>query len=95
MNYTQNGPSSYTDYFRKSPSKQYQTTLLSTKDGLTHTKFSDTSMLVLDTSELSIKPAFNRSEPSVALNNYVGTPYVPEKDKNSILSVMMRKGMKP
>lgn len=95
MNYTQTAPSSYADYFRKSPSKQYQTTFLSTKDDLARTKFSDNSMLVLDTSELSIKPAFSRAEPPVVMNNYVGTPYVPEKDKNSILSVMMRKGMKP
>ena len=95
MYYTQNGPSSYTDYFRKSPSKQLQTGFLSTKDDLARTKFSDTSMLVLDTSELTIKPAFSRPDPPVAVNNYVGTPYVPEKDKNSILSVMMRKGMKP
>lgn len=92
MNYTQTVPSAYPDYFRKSPSKQYQTTLLST---LARTKFSDNSMHVLDTSELSIKPAFSRVDPPVAVNNYVGIPYAPEKDKNSILSVMMRKGMKP
>jgi hypothetical protein len=54
-------------------------------------------MTVIDVSELNIKPAFKKNEESyttiIPQKNSDGP--VVEKDKNSILSAMLRKGLKP
>jgi hypothetical protein len=52
-------------------------------------------MYVIDVSDLNIKPAFKKNDDDSTASFTFKTTEVFEKDKNSILSALLRKGAKP